>query len=387
MYIKPIQYRQFIPYGTTVRSTDRLEELLGFTYRHRICRDTDAGILTAYPQPVYIEPASGVSMLIVRNKERSEAFLFARPVCIAGGVYFCVIPYGCRECSYHEYVQSDPSCVSFDKEPYLLSTKVSFSITNIYTFLYSEKKSNYVFAGERHPFWELMYVDRGQIDCTVEGERYPLKAGDLIIYHDNEFHALKARGKNMIAFLNIAFQLSEEQTLPMQRVYHIDTEIQLYFKKMVDEAKRAGTYAIDMMAAYLKLVFVHLMAASAPAPAEPLSSTASTKTHSTLVGRVKGLVEEHLLDRELSVAFIAEQMHISSSYLYRVFTSSEKISLQLYILDRKLQKAKDMIALGDHTMTEISEQLNFCSPTYFSTQFKKAFGCTPREYSRSVCLH
>ena len=118
MYIKPIQYRQFLPYGITIRSTDVLEKLTDYRYCLKICHDKDTRQLEAYDQPVYIEPADGIAMLVVQGAQ-TEAFLFARPVSINPGVYYCVLPYGCRESSYHEYTLGDRHCLPFDPTPYI----------------------------------------------------------------------------------------------------------------------------------------------------------------------------------------------------------------------------------------------------------------------------
>lgn len=383
MYIKPIQYRQFLPYGITIRSTDVLEKLTDYRYCLKICHDKDTRQLEAYDQPVYIEPADGIAMLVVQGAQ-TEAFLFARPVSINPGVYYCVLPYGCRESSYHEYTLGDRHCLPFDPTPYIYSTNIRFSITNIYTFLYSEKKANYVFIGEKHPFWELMYVDRGQILCTVEGEKYRLKQGDLIFYQANEFHSLKAIGTGKVAFLNIAFGLSSRQNLLNERVYHIDTDIQQYFKRMITESTNISPYSVDLVAAYLKLIFVHLMVDMHNNNSTQLTSAIALETHGLLAERVRQIVDEYLMNSALSVSYVAQKMHISTSYLYRVFMAEEKKNLQSYILEKKLERAKEMIGSGEYTISEVSERLNFCSPTYFSTQFKKAFGCTPREYGKTV---
>lgn len=383
MYIKPIQYKTFLPYGITVRSTDLFEKLNDYRYRLRTCHRTNAQWLEAYDQTVYIEPSDGLGMLVVQTEEQTEAFLFARPVSVNAGVYFCVIPYGCEESTYHEYTIGSCKERAFDPTPYIHSTDTSFDITNIYTFLYSEKKADYVFMGERHAFRELMYVDRGQILCTIDGVKHRLKQGDLILYQPNEFHSISAVGNRKIAFLNIAFDIGNGKNPLQERIYHIDADIQQYLKRMINETHNITPYSIDLVAAYLKLVFIHLQVGVFTNTAQ-LNSALATETNDKLAKRVRQLVEEHLTDSALSVAFVAHKMHISMSYLYRVFMAEEKQNLQAYILQEKLKRAKEMIGAGVYTISEVSEKLNFCSPAYFSTQFKKAFGCTPREYSKTV---
>ena len=62
------------------------------------------------------------------------------------------------------------------------------------------------------------------------------------------------------------------------------------------------------------------------------------------------------------------------------------MSLQTYIAKCKLEMAKKLLGSENYTITEISDMLNFCSPTYFATKFKAAYGYTPREYSKTILL-
>ena len=153
---------------------------------------------------------------------------------------------------------------------------------------------------------------------------------------------------------------------------------------MITESTNISPYSVDLVAAYLKLIFVHLMVDMHNNNSTQLTSAIALETHGLLAERVRQIVDEYLMNSALSVSYVAQKMHISTSYLYRVFMAEEKKNLQSYILEKKLERAKEMIGSGEYTISEVSERLNFCSPTYFSTQFKKAFGCTPREYGKTV---
>jgi len=49
-----------------------------------------------------------------------------------------------------------------------------------------------------------------------------------------------------------------------------------------------------------------------------------------------------------------------------------------------MEKAKDMIRMGDYSITEIADILGFSSICNFSAAFKKKFAVAPSSYSRSV---
>ncbi len=69
-----------------------------------------------------------------------------------------------------------------------------FTVSELYTVHYFEYAAGYAFQGEKHDFWELLYVDRGLLRVTA-GERVrELSQGQLIFHAPGEFHALSAVG-------------------------------------------------------------------------------------------------------------------------------------------------------------------------------------------------
>ena len=55
-----------------------------------------------------------------------------------------------------------------------------------------------------------------------------------------------------------------------------------------------------------------------------------------------------------------------------------------YLITRRIAKAKKLLALGEHNVTEISELCGFSSLHYFSVTFKKHVGLSPSEYAEQL---
>jgi two-component system response regulator YesN len=100
-----------------------------------------------------------------------------------------------------------------------------------------------------------------------------------------------------------------------------------------------------------------------------------------VVARAKREIEQHY-DQPLSLNDIAETLHIHKGYLCRVFKEKAGVSLMQYITNCKITKAKQLLQ-QDRTLHEISDQLGFTTPQYFSLVFKKNIGMSPQEYHRS----
>ena len=83
--------------------------------------------------------------------------------------------------------------------------KQELNITNIYSIHYFEYSRDFVFEGEAHDFWELLYVDSGVIEVTADTKTITLENGELIFHKPNEFHALRANGKSAPNLIVVSF--------------------------------------------------------------------------------------------------------------------------------------------------------------------------------------
>ena len=69
-----------------------------------------------------------------------------------------------------------------------LSFEKVFNVDKIITLFYMELSKNFRYEGEQHDFWEMVYIDRGEMICTADKNRFILKSGEMIFHKPNEFH-------------------------------------------------------------------------------------------------------------------------------------------------------------------------------------------------------
>ena len=81
-----------------------------------------------------------------------------------------------------------------------------------------------------------------------------------------------------------------------------------------------------------------------------------------------------------TVAYCAEQLHLSANYFGDLIKKETGKSAQEYIQRKTMDTAKTMLAESEKTISEIAYCLGYQYPQYFSRAFKKVEGCTPNEY-------
>ncbi|MFC5404280.1 response regulator transcription factor [Cohnella soli] len=86
--------------------------------------------------------------------------------------------------------------------------------------------------------------------------------------------------------------------------------------------------------------------------------------------------------RELTLAELAEIVQVSPNYLSSLFKKETGINYADYLLQYRIDRAKELL-LGTFSKTyEIAEQTGFANQSYFSRAFKKLTGMGPKEYRR-----
>ena len=81
-----------------------------------------------------------------------------------------------------------------------------------------------------------------------------------------------------------------------------------------------------------------------------------------------------------SVAYFADQLHLSANYFGDLFKKETGKSAKEYIQEKIIDIAKDKVVEKDKTVNEIAYELGFKYPQHFTRLFKQRVGCTPNEY-------
>ncbi|MUM16636.1 AraC family transcriptional regulator [Mycobacterium sp. CBMA 623] len=83
------------------------------------------------------------------------------------------------------------------------------------------------------------------------------------------------------------------------------------------------------------------------------------------------------LDSDISLATLARYAEMSISEFRTAFVHAFHKTPYQFVLDRRMSRAKHLLAAGQLSITDISAALGFSSPSHFATTFKARAGVTP----------
>lgn len=101
---------------------------------------------------------------------------------------------------------------------------------------------------------------------------------------------------------------------------------------------------------------------------------------SDIVEMAKKYIKENYSNEELSLNLVASEVNVSPNHLSAMFSQKTGHTFVRYLTDVRMNKAKELLKCTNMRSNEISEEIGYKDPHYFSHLFKKHQGCTPMQY-------
>lgn len=280
-----------------------------------------------------------------------------------------------------------------------LTLQDTVRIDQLFTVHWFEYTKSYAYAGEKHDFWECVYVDRGEILITADDRETVLSHGEILFHAPNEWHTLRANGR--VAPNLVVFSFSSSSPI-MERFVHRRARVgqagRVLIADILRESERIFSTPLgdpsthrmqrrgdvplgaeQRLRTAMEGLLLLLAGADATAPVTPLRRTQEQDVYALLLSYMQENLGRHLTLKDLASCGGVSVSTVKD--LFRARTGQGAIDTFIHM---KIEAAKAYIREGDYNMTQISDLLGYESIHYFSRQFRAVTGRSPSEYSRSV---
>ena len=278
--------------------------------------------------------------------------------------------------------------------------KTVVNIAKIVTIHYYEFGRDFVFDGEKHDFWEMVYVDKGSVAVKCGDEKeIILRQGEVVFHRPDEFHAIRAYESSPNFFV-FSFVSTSPSMVHFEKLWStLDSSQKMIVSTIIEEAQNscyitkndptlrkllrkedAPLGSEQIIKNYFELLLITFLRAldektdsvlPPVSPAEPL------------VTAIKEYIE-HRCEENIRIEEICSAFGYSKSFLSRFFKSHTGSSLLVYANKVKMKRAKELLREKGLNITQISAKLSYENPQYFARAFKKNTGMTPGEWRNSV---
>lgn len=249
------------------------------------------------------------------------------------------------------------------------------------------RPKGYVFEGEMHDFWELVYLKSGCAIATADDRVYEITTGQLLFHKPLEFHRIKSAYDTAPHLLNISFTASGERMKNFEnKFFELTAEQQRCFEEINREISKIS-YLYDQglcesreYKALSSRAAIKLEALLIEIDENKQEITKKQNSNEKQFADIISVLNENC-EKDLSVDEIAVLCNMSTSNLKKIFAMFSDIGVAKYYLKLKLRKACELLINGVST-AEIAFIFSFSSVAYFNTVFKREMGITPAQYRK-----
>ncbi len=222
----------------------------------------------------------------------------------------------------------------------------------------NHKRTNYV----------LHYITAGKGTFCTDGKKYELSKGDTFLIRPDREISYFASKDNPWSYIWADFNGTSAKLLDS-----IEDDVFSLNGELFENIKESATF-FDTRELYLSscisLILCHIL---------------DSRKKLDIVSTVKGYIASGRV-LTLKISDIAKFMNISTVHLSRTFKEKTGISLNDYLLKKKMEKASHWLNL-DYKVSEIAKSLGYSDPTSFFRAFKSYYGYPPSKHKKADAVH
>ncbi|MFK7980114.1 MAG: helix-turn-helix domain-containing protein [Saprospiraceae bacterium] len=102
------------------------------------------------------------------------------------------------------------------------------------------------------------------------------------------------------------------------------------------------------------------------------------------IERVDAIIAANLTDENFSIADLCRQLLMSYSHSYRLIKEKTNLSPSMYLRQKRLEYACQLMEKTELNLTEIAYRSGFATLPYFSQSFSENYGYPPSHYRKQL---
>ncbi|MBO4980237.1 MAG: helix-turn-helix transcriptional regulator [Clostridia bacterium] len=269
------------------------------------------------------------------------------------------------------------------------------NVDRIITLYRLSFQPDYASKGEAHDFWEMVYVDEGEVGLLGGDIVHRAVAGELVLHKPNEFHRVVCDGEHAAKVFIVTFEChSNAMRFFHDKVLALPADLRGLMRLLMeecDESFHVSHYplkpkehrpigGLQLIQNYLECIFIRLMRSGAQSEDASGHFYHSRETMEHRLTRdMTAYLEEHVCER-LSLETLSEEFHFGVSTLCNIYKRVTGETIMHSFLLLKIEEAKRLLRENTESIADISAHLSFETPQYFSRIFRRYVGLPPKSF-------
>lgn len=238
-----------------------------------------------------------------------------------------------------------------------------------------------------HSFYELYFLIEGERTFFIDNVLYTLKKDSLALIPPFTMHKTEGGPFTRIN-INLSGSFFEKDELPLidelceRRIINLKDKMQNQFipmlNKLIQYQKSNNLIDRTLFKIQTKMIVADLYNLGYDNSSN-IEKIAFEKDMPSIIMNIIKYIHNNYHD-DITLQDISTKFFISRSYIAKLFKDYTNFTVSEYIMNMRINKAKELLLSTRKNMEEISELVGFSSANYFSLIFKKRVGLSPIKF-------
>ena len=251
----------------------------------------------------------------------------------------------------------------------------------IYTGLL-EDAPNWFNIQHSHDFCEILYVAGGAGEAILEGKKFRLAPGDLVVVNPGTLHEERSDAKAPLRLIFLAIRDFAVPGLPAgclsQEKYRVlscgeyQYKMDIYLRELLQETSSQIEFYQEISQGLVSALLVLVMRLIRINPEDEAALSQECQ-------KIKEYLDQNFTS-PITLDSLSETVYISKHYLSHLFKEQTGVSPIKYLTSKRMEKACELLSETELPVSEVSKAVGYENPLYFSQVFKRVYGISPVKY-------
>ncbi|RGU01608.1 AraC family transcriptional regulator [[Clostridium] leptum] len=251
----------------------------------------------------------------------------------------------------------------------------------IYTGLL-EDAPNWFNIQHSHDFCEILYVAGGEGEAILEGKKFRLAPGDLVVVNPGTLHEERSDAKAPLRLIFLAIRDFAVPGLPAgclsQEKYRVLScgeyryKMDIYLRELLQETSSQIEFYQEISQGLVSALLVLVMRLIRINPEDEAALSQECQ-------KIKEYLDQNFTS-PITLDSLSETVYISKHYLSHLFKEQTGVSPIKYLTSKRMEKACELLSETELPVSEVSKAVGYENPLYFSQVFKRIYGISPVKY-------
>ena len=251
----------------------------------------------------------------------------------------------------------------------------------IYTGLL-EDAPNWFNIQHSHDFCEILYVAGGAGEAILEGKKFRLAPGDLVVVNPGTLHEERSDAKAPLRLIFLAIRDFAVPGLPAgclsQEKYRVLScgeyryKMDIYLRELLQETSSQIEFYQEISQGLVSALLVLVMRLIRINPEDEAALSQECQ-------KIKEYLDQNFTS-PITLDSLSETVYICKHYLSHLFKEQTGVSPIKYLTSKRMEKACELLSETELPVSEVSKAVGYENPLYFSQVFKRIYGISPVKY-------